>query len=164
MLALWCGLAFVSPVSAREGTLPHSLSAAIIVKVLAFESSDRSEETMRIHVLDEGKLADELIAYVGTSIRDRSLVGVTRGLEIPEGVQVVVAVKAGNLDRAIEYARVNKALSVTTNPELKSQGAALIVYDDEGLPGILLNREASGREGLYWEPEILQIARMVGER
>ena len=35
---------------------------------------------------------------------------------------------------AIAFAKLNRAISVTNNPALLDLGAALIVYDDEGLP------------------------------
>lgn len=146
----------------QEGALPDSLSAAIIVKVLGFESSERPNESMRIHVLDNENLALQLAKFEGSEVRGRKLVGVTYGSEIPPEVNVVVASSGGSINSAVSYAESNRAISVTNNPNLLERGAALVVYDDEGLPGILLDKAAAKREGLYWEPDILHIARIVG--
>ncbi len=161
VFAVWASSSF-QIAWGQDGALPDSLSAAIIVKVLAFESSDRPSESMRIHVLDNKKLARQLEKFVGSDVRGRVLVGVTYGSEIPPEVDVVVASSGEPLNSAVSYAKTNRAISVTNNPSLVELGAALIVFDDEGLPGILLDREAAKREGLYWEPEILHIARIVG--
>lgn len=163
IIALLAGV-MVGPVSvARDGVLPDALSAAIIVKVLGFESSERSSASMRIHVLDDEKLAKQLMRFQGSSVRNRDLAVVTFGASIQEGADVVVASSGDSLRSAIAYAKEHGAITVTNNPELIALGAALIVYDDEGLPGILLDRDAAKRERLYWEPEILHIARMVGD-
>lgn len=160
VLGVWVSLA-VQRVDAQDGALPDSLSAAIIVKVLAFESSDHGMDSMCIHVMDNEELAHQLKEFEGSKVRGRVLSGVTYGASISPQADVVVASGRVSLVEAVSYAKSNRAISVTNNPKLIELGAALIVFDDEGLPGILLNLDAAKREGLYWEPEILHIARIV---
>ncbi len=162
LFAAWVAVG-LSGLCAKDGILPDSLSAAIIVKVLAFESSEHRSASIRIHVMDNEKLARQLDKFRGSSIGDRNLVEVSYGSSLVAGADVVIVSSKSSLKEAIDYATANGAIMVTNNPELQESGAALIVYDDEGLPGILLDRAVAKRDGLYWKPEILQIARIVGE-
>lgn len=149
---------------ARERSLPPSLTAAIIVRVVAFETSERDGPALSIHVLDDETLAKELKGHVGVAVGSRTLTNVSFGANLPAGdADVVIATKKNNLSKAIKYSKEVGAISVATDPALAALGVSLVVFDDEGMPGVLLNRAAAKREGLHWEPEILQIAQLTGE-
>ncbi|EDY81310.1 hypothetical protein VDG1235_928 [Verrucomicrobiia bacterium DG1235] len=142
--------------------LPDSLAAAIITKVLAFETSEGRSEAVRIHVMDQESLAKQFLTKKGMMIGNRRVESVTWGEGIPRGgVDVIVASNEKSVLAAIEYARKNRAITVSNNPEMAPLGVSLIVYNDEGMPGILLSRRAAQREGLYWEPQILEIAEII---
>lgn len=162
VVAFLLSLSLACETIARGKSLPDSLTAAIVIKVLAFESSERESTTLRIHILDNDNLATQFESFVGTSVRSRTLEAVTRGPTVPEeGVDVVIASGEAGLRQAISLAERYRAITVTNNPQLTQLAVSLTVFDDEGLPGILLDKKGARREGLYWEPEILQIAKIV---
>ncbi|MBK1879575.1 YfiR family protein [Pelagicoccus mobilis] len=164
LLWLFCWAEGVARLSGSEGSLPPSLSAAILVRLVALDSSRAGAEDIRIHVLGNEALAKELETHVGHSVGARVLGGVSVGDRLPEGrVDVVVVSNRANLPRVLAYSEKRGAISASTNPDFGRLGVSLVIYDDEGMPGILLNRSASRREGLRWEPEILQVAQLTGE-
>ena len=63
-----------------------------------------------------------------------------------------------NAKAYIEYARQHGALSVTENRQNLESGVSLVIFNDEGMPGIVLNNASSILEGKKWNPDILEVA------
>lgn len=163
-----CSLLFVFsnwPLAcASDGSLPPSLSAAILIRVISFEELSKNEKDISIHILDEGILSEEIKAHVNARVGSGRLARVTVGADIPDAlVDVVVITKASQLEAALEYTERFGSISVGMESAFAERGVSLTIYDDEGMPGILLNRGASDKEGLRWEPEILQVAKVIGD-
>lgn len=164
VFSILVGVVLASGILVKADSLPDSLSAAILVRVVGYENSVNRGDRLRIHVLDSASLAEELEAYVGSPVGARSLSAVTVGAITSDlSADVVVATKSAGLKLAVDYARRSGAVSVTTDPSLVGLGVSLIIFDDEGMPGIFLNAEAARRDGLQWEPEILEVAKIAGD-
>lgn len=148
----------------RASGLPDGLKAAILVKVLEFEEKSCQIENLRIHVVDDFSLAESLRGLVGKSIKQGRLSKVAYGYSLPkEGVDVLIFNERKNADVYIEYARMHGVLSVTGDRRIVEVGVSLAIFNDEGMPDILLNNASSIREGKKWNPEILEIADLFEE-
>lgn len=157
------GLFFAVAVGSRgdDQSLPDSMTAAILVKLLELEEHACKIEDLRIHVVESEALAESIRRFVGSEIGDGQLKEVTIGGDLPEnGTDVVVFEGNRNVSTYVDYARKHGALSVSTLRHGAELGASLAIYDDEGLPGVMLNHESSIKEGRKWKPEILDIAEL----
>lgn len=153
-----------SPVALNAEDLPDGLTAAILVKVLELEEECCKTKDLRIHVMDDVPLAESLQKLVGKRIDEGRLSKVTYGHPLPKlGVDILLFNSQRNARTYIEYARRHGALSVTGNRRIVEDGVSLAIYNDEGMPGILLNNASSIREGKNWKPEILEIADLFEE-
>ncbi len=164
MKSLLCfGLILGIALDSRGGdqSLPDVLTATILVKLLELEEKACKTGSLRIHVVDSETLARSIRNFVGARIGSGELVEVTFGSNLPEGGTDVVVFGA-NQDVAdyVEYAKKHRALSVSNVRRGVELGASIAIYDDEGLPGVMLNHESSLREGRKWKPEILEIAEL----
>ena len=157
-LAAFCALGQASPLGKP---LPPKLTAAILVKLATFESKAAEKSTLRVHVISDAALFNEL----KNGTWKTTLVEVSFGPSIPStGVDVIFISRSTDLDLAIDYSRSNRAIAATDDPRLAKNGASLAVFDDQGLPGILINAAASKAAGLHWKADIMQIAKLTDER
>ena len=74
-IAIWLALylALASRAVAQTDELPDGLTAAILVKVLEFEQECCKNEDLRIHVVDDARLAESLQELVGKNIKQGKL-------------------------------------------------------------------------------------------
>lgn len=162
LLAVFCAVPFGK--ASDSAALPADLTAAILVKLLELELNVRKSQEIRIHVVDNFQLAEGLQKMVGARSGSARLTQVSFGEALPEnGTDVLFFSSGENLESLVDYTRQKGVLSVTNDRWLVESGATLAIYNDEGLPGILLNHESSRREGRKWRPEILEVAEVYGE-
>lgn len=165
-IIVFCILLLGRPVDSAIGEepLPNGLTAAILVKLLELEETRCKSPNIRIHVVDDLDLAESLQKLVGTPINNVRLSSVSFGTKLPKGgTDVVVFSGPGDVSRYVAYAREVGALSVTNNRRNLESGASLAIFNNEGIPGILLNHESSVREGMKWLPEILEVAEIYSK-
>ena len=145
-----------------ERPLPHKLTAAILVKLIEFEKRAESDKSLSIHVVGDSILAGVLREMIGAKSGRRVLGTVTEGDALPESqVDVVLVAKSDNLESILDQARARGIMSASNSRRLAEDGISISIFDDEGMPGVMLNRSASKQEGLTWQPEILEIARVL---
>lgn len=150
--------------TAEERPLPDRLTAAILVKLLELDETTAGKMQLRIHVVDDISLAESLRGLIGRKIGDGTLSSVSIGWDLPtKGTDVLLFTKNRNVGEYVNYARKHNVLTVANGSRFLAQGVSLAIFDDEGMPGILLNNGSSIREGQQWNPEILEIAEVYAE-
>jgi len=142
---------------------PPDVAAAMLVKVIAFESNVSKEKEVTIYVLDAPEVIGELKKGIGKPIGKSTLSAVDSGSVLPVNVPSLLYIGSeAHLDSAMQYTQAHQIPSVTGNPELVKKGVALgFGVGSDNKPKIFLNLSASVKEGLEWNPAILKIAKTV---
>ena len=155
-------LAALLPASLLMGkSLPPRLTAAIILRIIALESNLQEGSSIRIHVLDDDELYEFLLAQAGQKVGRATLEQVSRGEgELLRTANVVVTSDQGIMDKLLPRLPNRPLLLCSTQSKLEGV-VAIAVFDDQGMPGILLDPERSRELGLLWKPEILKVAKVA---
>ena len=143
---------------------PPNMASGLILQFLAFEKNLMSTDTeMKIHIIGDQDLADEMKKSIGTKIGNRNLSSITNSNSLPsDEIDVLIISNDKKIDEAIAYTRKNKIPSITNNPELVEKGISLGVgMNETGGQVILVNLSATVEENLDWKPVILKIAKTV---
>ncbi|GAA5316440.1 MAG: hypothetical protein AseanaTS_16440 [Candidatus Pelagadaptatus aseana] len=150
-------LVLMSPTLAKP--LPEKMSAVLLLKSLELVENLDLQDPVKVLVLGNVKVANTLEALMNNSA-DRPLQVQVLTNQAPELVQpdVIFLSPQASLPEVMLYAEQSKVLTVTDNIDLATQGVVLTLYDNEGLPGIILNVGASRASGVQWSPQILEVA------
>lgn len=144
--------------------LPDKLTSLILLKVAEYDKRIYDKNTLVIHVVDDDLMAEALRKLIGKKIGNAVLSKVTTGYELPgQKVDIIFIGEVDNVKKYLNYSRANKVISVTNKIQYVSKGITLAIYDDEGMPGVILNTMASFKEGVEWFPEILEIAKLTNK-
>ncbi len=142
---------------------PASVSAALIIKLAAFEKKVAGSGSVTIYVMGDSEVAKEFQKVVGTDVGGAKLKSVESGDGLPASTPTILYV--GNAAKAAEaskYSQSNKILSTTGIPDMVSSGITLgIGVGGDGKPKVLLNKASSGSEGCDWNPAIMKVATVV---
>lgn len=149
--------------SAQIKDAPPNIVAALIVKAIGFEKNIMNGGDIYIYILDAPDVAAELKKGIGMSIGKSTLKGVESGKMLPnQKPSVIYFDDASRLNTVVKYTSENKVLSATGHPDLIEKGITLgFGIGEDNKPKILLNLNASVREGLNWNPALLKIAKTV---
>ena len=142
--------------------LPTTLNGAILLKLLAFEDGLKRKSEISILVVNDDALAANLRQKLGAKVGRGKLVAVHAN-SLPEGVNADVIYLNGErqLHSITDYARKHGALTVGNDLALAHRGVALILFDDEGLPGVTISMKPSKALGLKWDPKVLEISQLI---
>lgn len=142
---------------------PADVTAAMLIKVIAFETHIANKGEISIYILDAPAVADELQSGVEKPIGKSILKSIQSGNKLPEHPPTLLYIgDPDHLETAIQYTQKNKILSVTGKPDLVKKGVALgFGVGSDGKPKILLNLSSSVKESLDWNPAILKIAKTI---
>lgn len=144
--------------------LPDRLTAAILLKIIEFDKRQAEKNDIHIHVISDEELIAHLKQYEGRKIGQAKISKVTAGVSFPDGeVDVVFIGKTKRLPEILKLTRNNKVTSISSIVEYSAEGVSVVIFDDEGVPGILLNTVSSKLEGASWDPEILEVANVINE-
>jgi hypothetical protein len=160
--ALWLSgwIAVAANVCARP--LPTELTSALLLKAVELETRLGAKDALTILVLGNRELFSALRARRRDVIGTGNLQEILRD-ELPTKAKpdVIFIGRHTDLTAILEYAQRHQILTVSDNIALASRGVAMILYDDDGLPGILLNITVSKQRGLVWKPEILEFVEPI---
>lgn len=165
LIAVILTLSFIgtSVALAELSPAPANVSAALIIKLAAFEKKVAGSGDVTIYVMGDADVAKEFQTVVGAYIGGARLKSVKSGNELPTSTPTILYL--GNSAKAAEatkYAQTNKILSTTGIPDLVSSGITLgIGIGSDGKPKVLLNKASSGNEGCEWNPAIMKVATVV---
>jgi hypothetical protein len=142
---------------------PADVTAALLIKVAAFEKNLNSSGDISIYVMDAPEVAAELQKGIGNAIGKSCLTQIESGADLPTSKPSILFVgSSSNVEKALEYTHSNKILSATGNPDLVEEGISLgLGIGEDEKPKILLNLNNSVNEGVDWNPAILKIARTI---
>lgn len=156
LLPLWCA----SPVLANP--LPAKMNAVLLLKSLQLVENFQDRKQVRVLVLGNSALADELGVLMKRLGSKAEHVKVFSNQK-PSVVKpdVIFVSRESLLQSAQLYSAARKVLTVTDNVDFSRQGVVLTLYNKEGLPGILLNVGSSRELGLQWSEEILEVADLI---
>ncbi len=164
LICFLCSMQFSTNTFA-EKALPNSLTAAILIKLIGYEKNSNNKKTVDIFVLGDESFAKELNKYIGKPIASTTLGSVRFGSELPDNPPDVLFIgKFKYIKSATNYTKTHKIMSVSYDPLIVGLGVSLLIFDDEGMPGVILNTSSSHSEGLSWTPEVLEIARTLQEQ
>jgi hypothetical protein len=160
-LSLLLGL-LALPSKADDTALPARLNAALTLKIASYELHLSNQKHISILVLNDLELSKYLKERIGTKIGNSTLSYVNHDSDINNYTPDIIFVGQQNkLNNTLSYAHKNKVLTITKGKKLALSGVVLTLYDDEGIPGIILNLGASKENDLTWNPEILNFASTI---
>ncbi len=151
----------------RVENTPEALSAnvvaALMIKLLVFEKNISGAGDLSVYVLGAPHIAEELRKTVGKNLGGAIVRAVLEGEELPKTKPGVLYVgSAAKAEEAKRYCRSNRILSVTGIEQLVYDGITLgLGLGNDGRPKVLLNLSASAAEGLYWNADIMKIAKTI---
>jgi hypothetical protein len=139
--------------------------AEVIVHIAGYEKT-MSQKTggISVYVMNAPRVAAELKNHLGQKIGNNMLSMVIEGSDLPR--QKPEIIYAGDLsspeaEKVVRYARRQKILSVSGKPAIISKGITLgIGASPQKNLEILINLTAALSEGLDWNAEVMNIARM----
>ena len=139
--------------------LPSSLTAALLVKVANYEHSLTLKDDINILVINDKAVADTLLDKIGVQIAGGKLQGVKHVERYSgEEADIIFIGRMKGAEQLVEKLALKSILTVSGDDRLLEDGVVLCLYDNEGVPGILLNLESSKKSGLLWNPDILNFA------
>ncbi|MDN3640540.1 YfiR family protein [Simiduia curdlanivorans] len=147
---------------AHAKPLPTQMTGAIILKLMQLEASSDTSNTLNILVINDPSLAKYLSSKVGTKVGKMTLTQVWQDTAPSQKTPNIIYINTNKqLEKTMAYAKGIKALTISNDLNLAKSGVVLFIYDDEGLPGIALNIDASKRMGYKWDAKILEISKAI---
>ncbi len=153
LLVLFCSSVYAEP-------LPQRLAVPILLKVLSLEEVTSSKDNIDLLVAGNNLIAEYLQERINASIGQARLNSVSTQFSDdmePPDVIYVGNVSDSYFSQLSAYANKHKVMLVSEMPERISKQVVVAIYDNEGMPGILLNLSASKKLALKWDPEILKV-------
>jgi hypothetical protein len=144
--------------SAQAEPLPDGLAAALVLKLIPLEQRLRQQQDINIVVIGSPSLYELLNLSVGRSLGQGKVGSVSNSLEAARYADVLYTDQAEVLENLRPYLIERSILTLSRSLDTGKQMVALAMYDDEGMPGIMINTSASRRLGIRWEPAILEVA------
>ncbi len=153
----------VDRVENTSEALSANVVAALMIKLLAFEKNLSGAGDLSIYVLGAPHIAEELRKTIGKNVGGAIVRAVLEGQELPKTKPGVLYLgSAAKAEEARRYCRSNRILSVTGIEQLAYDGVTLgLGLGNDGRPKVLLNLSASAAEGLYWNADIMKIAKTL---
>ncbi len=150
----------VSSINAQQSA-PPSLAATTTIKLLALNKSLKGN--VRIYVVGNDAIANELKKNVGNTIVSAVIAGVESGNDVPsDKYEIIFCASTGKAASVKSYAKKYKSLSITNIPDLVFSGITLgFGIDDDKKPLIFLNLSSSSEQGMEWNPAIMKVAQTV---
>jgi hypothetical protein len=170
----------------QEVRVPQELQVPLLLKILTYDRAldDKAEERLNIGVLynpdDETSLEDRdrtLKAF--DQFRDKTVKGLSVEIlpfvfstfesyfDLPASdrvhVLIIVAGNAEKIEKIVDLTRQRKTLSFSTSPELVKKGVSLGIDLVEDKMKIVVNYEATKREGANLSANLLKICRVIRE-
>ncbi|WP_075186492.1 YfiR family protein [Teredinibacter haidensis] len=154
--------ACIGSLNVYSKTLPAPLMAALLVKVASFERQTSSKQNIVIQVINDDHLAKQLQTYIGQSIGQGKIIEiVSRSQAITETTDIVFVGRTSRLIDLLAETRKKNILTFTGHKTLAYEGVIVGLFDNEGVPGILLNLISSRESGLRWETDILDFVTLI---
>lgn len=144
--------------------LPARLSSAIAVKLIAMEQSRAGDDSVAIYVVGGAKVYSNLRRIHNAGQSGLLLAEPKAGSGLPKGKVDVIYLAKGyenQLPLYVDYARNHNALLIGESPEYINQGLVFAIFNDKGLPGVMLNINESNRLKLKWDPQVLEVVKLV---
>ena len=155
-LCLW--ILGVSSVLAEP--LPPTLVVPIMLKLVSLEDGLMDHEKLRVQVIGRADVHQEAMTRIGSEVGNGVLTDVVLSGELlhtPPHVIFAAKLDPEQLKKLHQYCQQHGVLLIGEQPELVSQGLALVLYNDEGVPGVLLNLSQSKKFKLRWHPDVLNV-------
>lgn len=153
----------VSSVSAENRRASASQITHAIISACIFEEGINEMENITIYVMGNDSIAETLKLYLNRSLGKATLREIKSGKTPPAEKPTIILVGHPELaDNAIAYCQENNVLSITHIPEVLKKGISLGVgLDKSGEPELIINREATIREGKSWKKPMIKMARII---
>ncbi len=160
MTRLYALLLVISCYSVCAEPLPQRLAAPILIKVISLEEMTSSKDNIDLFVAGNKLIAEYLQKRINTSIGQARLNSVST--QFSDDMEPPDVIYVGNVSDSYfsllsNYAIKHKVMIVSEAPESISKQVAVAIYDNEGIPGILLNLSTSKKLALKWNPDILKV-------
>lgn len=160
VLALLCSLTLAMTCTAAP--LPTPLTAALMLRISELEKNISSGQSITIVVINNQSLAKLLENKKGTVIGNKSYIKDVIHLNNIKNLEnynanIIYVGRTEQMDTILDYAKTQQAITISSDINSIEQGIVLSLYDNEGIPGILLNLTASKSNSLNWNPDILNI-------
>ncbi|MFH2037016.1 MAG: YfiR family protein [Candidatus Zixiibacteriota bacterium] len=148
---------------AEDKPAPANVAADMTTKLLKMENKTSQAGDITIYVMGDPDVAAILEELIGMEIGKSKIDKITMGDDLPKTKPTVLFIgDESKVDKAVEYTRAEKILSVTGIPNLISKGVSLGIGISETLNfKIIINLPASNQEGLDWNPAILKLATVI---
>jgi len=147
---------------AQAKPLPTQMTGAIILKLMQLEARSDTPNALNILVINDPNLAKYLDSKIGTKVGQMTLTQVWLDTAPSQKKPNIIYINTNKqLEKTIAYAKNIKALTISNDITQAKSGVVLFIYDDEGLPGIALNVDASKLMGYKWDPKILDISKAI---
>lgn len=141
--------------------LSPNMQAVLLSKILLHEKHYRNNESVRVFVLNEPKIAQSFAKLIGNSQEHINIAKVVRGPEVPEEkYDLIYFNQASQLEKVVAYAKRHGIIAVTGNRELVKKGVTLGTGAESGRPHFYLNLSASFATDLEWEQKVLTIVKV----
>ncbi len=164
-LTLTLSLGLILPNLSFAQDLPTPLTSALMLKIVELEQNLSAGKQLTIMVINDPALAKTLKTRQGKAVKDSllaSVIAIEKLSEAGDNIPDILFIgRTKNTKDVIAFANKHKILTVTGDSNAVYQGMILAFYNNEGVPGILLNLPASKANGFQWQPEILNVVSVV---
>lgn len=131
--------------------LPAQLSAAITAKIIGYEQKLSQKPFVTLWFFGGSALAQELENYLPKN----TIILLNPVLQGPLPDMLVLESEQKNTESILEYVRGANTLTIANGLEFQGSNAAVILANDEGIPGIFVNLHVCKHQKLFWESEFL---------
>ena len=160
LAALFISLLLISQTHAKP--LPTQMTGAIILKLMQLEARSDTPRELNILIINDSDLVKYLRTKLGTKIGKMTLTQVWLDKAPNQETPNIIYVNSSKqLEKTIAYAKEINALTISNDITQAKSGVVLFIYDDEGMPGIAINIDASKRMGYKWDSKILNISKAI---
>lgn len=150
-------------ISLNAEPLPAKLSAAVMLKLLSLEQSISDKKSLSFMVVNEPGILSFLKKYegkkVGSTLIGQVFEGDLNTKIIPDVIYLGMLNKK-EVDKWFDFIKQHKLLSFGQSSKLMTKGMVITIFNDEGVPGVLLNLNASKKLELKWNPKVLDVVKV----
>ena len=164
MIRLWLQLAICLSALlfgvAHGRELPAALTAALVIKVIGYEEHLAASQTVTLLVVADENLYT-LLQRQSQALGGKFRVSYAEHFSPAQQADVVFLGNKLMPREEISEVRSKARLLLSDHYELLERGAHLILFEDDGVPGIALRVSADDATRVKWNPEILNYATSV---
>lgn len=131
-----------------------------MLKLLSLEARLANKPQVAIYVMSNEAVINSLKIGIDITASTRPIYTLDSGDTLPNVKPDVIYFSYTNKNQLAAvraYCQKHNVLLIGDEPNQIANGFAIVLHNDEGLPGIVLNISQSKTLGLKWHPDVLNV-------